>query len=110
MSASHEGLSALGFRIILIGLLLSSVGFALITMASLIQIPGSTPPSPSSGIVIFIGPIPIVIGSGPQGPILIIAGLLITALMVLLTALSLRSRGIPQRVEREPEGGDGSNR
>jgi uncharacterized membrane protein len=109
MSASREGLSVLGLRLIFIGFLLSFVGFALITMASLIQIPGSPPPSPSSSIVIFIGPIPIVIGSGPQGPILIIAGLLIAALMVLLTALSLRSRGIPPRMEREPEVSDGAD-
>ena len=110
MSASREGLSALAFRLILIGILLSLTGFILIAVASLIQIPGSPPPAASSGIVIFIGPIPIVFGSGPQGPPLIIAGLLITALMVLFTALSLRSRRIPPEIEPGPEGGDGADR
>lgn len=109
MSVSREGLSVLGWRLIIIGFLLSFIGFTLIAIGSLNGIPGPPPPSASTGLVIFIGPIPIVIGSGPQGPILIIAGLLIAALMVLLTALSLRSRRIPPRIEQEPEGSDRIN-
>jgi len=107
MSGSRESPSALGFRLILIGLLLSIIGFVITTIGTANEIIGS--PSPSTGIVIFIGPIPIVIGSGPQGPILIITGLIIAALMILLTTLFLRSRRIRPRIEPMPEGGNRSN-
>jgi len=103
MSTSREILSGLGPRLIFIGFLLSFIGFILITIESLNQIPGSSSLSTSTGIVIFIGPIPIVIGSGPQGPILIIAALIIAALMILLTTLLIRSRCFPQRIEQEPD-------
>jgi uncharacterized membrane protein len=95
LSASHGDLSVLGFRLIVIGFLLSFIGFVLITIGSLEQMPGFTPTtSASTGIVIFIGPFPLIIGSGPQGPLLIIAGLIIVALMILLTVLIFRERVI----------------
>lgn len=97
MSGSRESHTALGSRLILIGLSLILIGFVITTIGTVNQIPG--PPSTSTGIVIFIGPIPIVIGSGPQGPILIVAGLIIAALMILLTIISLRLRRIPPRAE-----------
>jgi len=97
MSGSRESHTALGSRLILIGLSLIFIGFVITTIGTVNQIPGS--PSTSTGIVIFIGPIPIVIGSGPQGSILMVAGLIIAALMILLTIISLRSRRIPPRAE-----------
>mgnify|MGYP006272057487 FL=1 len=103
MSEFNESTSVLGLRLIIVGFLLSVIGFALVAIGAASQIPG--PPSPSAGIVIFIGPIPIVIGSGPQGPILVIAGLIIAALMILLTALLLRSRPTLPRTE-PPEGSE----
>lgn len=104
MSGSRGSPSVLGFRLILIGFLLSFIGFMLTTIGTVSQIPES--PSPSTGIVIFIGPIPIIIGSGPQGPTLVIAGLIIAALMILLTTLFLRSRRIPPRTWPVPEGSE----
>ena len=103
MSGFTESHSVLGSGLIIVGFLLSLMGFALIAIGVASQIPG--PPSPSTGIVIFIGPIPIVIGSGPQGPILVIAGLIIAALMILLTALLLRSRPTLPRTG-PPEGSE----
>jgi len=101
MSGSRESPSDLGSRLIVIGLLLSFIGFVMMTIGTANQISSSA--SSSTGIVIFIGPIPIIIGSGPQGPILIIAGLIIAAMMILLTILSLGSRRTLQRTEPVPE-------
>jgi uncharacterized membrane protein len=44
--------------------------------------------SASTGVVIFIGPFPIVFGSGPNSGVLIAIGLFIALVMVLLTLLS----------------------
>jgi len=73
----------------LIGFLIISIGTMLIILAILLS--GE---NVSSGVIIFIGPIPIIFGSGTQTlPILILA-LVITVLMVLLSIYLYRKRRI----------------
>lgn len=70
---------AAGFGIIIVGMLL-------IGAASAFSGSGST----STGIVIFIGPFPIVIGSGPDAAWLILIGLIIAAISVVLFVFGRR--------------------
>lgn len=59
-----------------LGFVLVVVGIIVIAASALLSGNGSG----SYGIVIFIGPIPIVIGGGPEGPWLILFGLVLAIL------------------------------
>ncbi len=73
-----EGVSVSGrmFGFLILGIALVFAGIAVIIVASLIFGGGSS----SSGVVILIGPIPIVLGSGPNAFWLILAGVVLTIL------------------------------
>ncbi len=75
----NEGLTLSSgiFRWVLIGIALIFVGLLVIVIASLAL--GS---SVSTGVVIFIGPIPIVFGSGPGKFWLILIGVIITIISI----------------------------
>ncbi|MBO3802647.1 MAG: DUF131 domain-containing protein [Candidatus Brockarchaeota archaeon] len=96
MIASREGFSELGFRLVIIGFALSLVGFVLVAVSAFRSQGSST----SAGIVIFVGPIPILLGSGPRGTELVAVGLFLAAFMVLLLSF-LRSRRIESGAEGE---------
>lgn len=68
-------------KLFLAGVLVFLVGFVLIAAGSLGQ--GNA----SVGGVVFIGPVPIVFGSGPGGLVLALGSLLIGAVMVALLLL-----------------------
>jgi LPXTG-motif cell wall-anchored protein len=70
---------AAGFGIIMVGMLL-------IGASSALSGSGST----STGIVIFIGPFPIVFGSGPDAAWLILIGLIIAAISAVLFVVRRR--------------------
>ena len=78
-------------RLYAVGLLLVFVGFAIAALGSL----GSS--SGSVGGVVFIGPFPIVFGSGPGSGLLALTALVIGAVMVvtfsLWVLLGRRARG-----------------
>ncbi len=75
---------------------LFTLGFILVAIGALILFAGTTQSSSSSvGGVIFIGPLPIVFGNGPDAGVLIIASLIITGLMILFYLSALRSRHSP---------------
>lgn len=61
-----------------LGVALVFVGFAIVVVASLFLGGGSS----SVGGVIFIGPIPIVFGSGPDATWLVLIGVVLAALSV----------------------------
>ena len=68
-------------------LLLFALGFVLVVAGIIVLVASaflSGGGSGSYGIVIFIGPIPIVIGGGPEAPWLILFGLLFAALSILI--------------------------
>lgn len=97
MIETRKEFSELGFRLMILGFALSLIGFILVAISSY-QLPDS---STSTAIVIFIGPIPIILGKGPHWPELIAIGLFVIALMVLIFAF-LRSRQAEQEVAQEP--------
>jgi uncharacterized membrane protein len=76
----------LGFLIL--GIALVFVGMVVLVVASLAF--GS---SGSVGIVIFIGPIPIVIGSGPNADWLILIGIILAVLSIVLFLVMNRRLG-----------------
>lgn len=63
-----------------LGLVLIFVGVAVLMAALAFSVGGSA----SSGVVIFIGPFPIVFGVGPSGLWLISIGIVLTVLSVVL--------------------------
>ena len=76
------------FKWVVLGIALILVGLLVILLAS--SILGG---SGSAGVVIFIGPIPIVFGSGPDKIWLILIGVIITVLSVVsFLVLNRRSR------------------
>jgi len=48
----------------------------------------------SGGVVVFIGPIPIVFGAGPDAGVLILAGAILAAVCVVLVLLWKRRLGM----------------
>ncbi|MEM0287029.1 MAG: DUF131 domain-containing protein [Nitrososphaerota archaeon] len=67
------------------GIIVLFVGFAIMVLGTLPQ----TAQSSFAG-VIFIGPFPIVFGTGPSYPILIAIGIVIAVVMVLFSYLMYR--------------------
>jgi len=68
-------------RLLLAGLLIILIGFGLIIVGSATQVGAST------GGAIFIGPFPIVFGSGPGGGSLALVSVVIGAVMLVLVML-----------------------
>ncbi len=66
--------------ILFLGLILVFIGITVIVLAASFSSGGSV----SSGVVILIGPIPIVFGSGPESLVLILVGVVVTILSVVL--------------------------
>ena len=81
--------------LILLGVIFSFVGVMIMSIGLVIEASGSI----STGGVIFIGPIPIVFGSGEYGSQLIWIGLIITILMFLISYVIIRNR---RALERTP--------
>ncbi len=81
----HRGL----FRWVLLGIALILVGLIILLVdSSILSNSGSV------GVVIFIGPIPIVFGSGPEKIWLILIGLIITIIsLVAYFGMSRRYKG-----------------
>ncbi len=69
-----------GFVLIFLG------AFAVFVSAAI----GSGSSSSSAGVVIFIGPFPIVFGSGPDAGLLILAAVIIAAISIALFAIFQR--------------------
>ncbi len=78
--SKFEYLLVAGFALIIIG-------FILITVGSLLPIAEI---KTSGGIVIFIGPIPLIFGWGPYSWIIIIISILITITMILIAYLMVK--------------------
>ncbi len=72
---------------------LFALGFALIIIGTAVVVVGSLgSPNASTGIVVFIGPIPVVFGSGRNGGVLVLIGLVAAVGMILLFYLPLFMR------------------
>lgn len=75
------------FRTLLLtGFLLILTGFLLLLLASL-------PPGGATGggaIIVFIGPFPLMVGFGEYSPILMLVSVVIVAVMILITLMSIK--------------------
>ena len=75
------------FWLLLVGLALVLVGIVVLAVASF-----TAGASTSTGVVVFIGPIPIVFGSGPNAAWLIIIGIILAVLSVVFFLVMNRRR------------------
>ena len=75
-----------------VGLALVVAGVALVFIGALMMVLGAlTTPGTSGGLVVFVGPIPVVASWGEQGPILAALGVIIAvAMMVAAYVMFLR--------------------
>ena len=76
------------FWLLILGVALVLIGIVVLAVASFAA--GS---STSTGVVVFIGPFPIVFGSGPNATWLIIIGIILAALSVVFFLVMNRRRG-----------------
>lgn len=77
-----------GYRLFLIGFFVTFVGMLLMLLSSLLYLPNLV----SGGIIVFIGPIPIPIGLGfgPYGTILILSSTIVITIIALFIVLKRR--------------------
>ena len=79
---------------------LFALGFALILFGTALVVIGSLGSSNvSTGVVIFIGPIPIVFGSGTNGGVLVLIALVAALVMILLFYVPIFMRNRPGDAE-----------
>ena len=76
------------FLMLVAGLVLVFAGALVVFAATASGGSGSS----SSGVVIFIGPIPIVFGSGPYSALLILAGAILAAVSIAIFVIMRRKR------------------
>ena len=74
------------FTLFLTGIIIIVAGIAVIIVAGSLLSGGSV----SSGVVIFIGPFPIAFGAGPGAFWLVLAGVIISAVCILLFVVTRR--------------------
>ncbi len=79
----------------LFGFILVFAGFAFLVAGSV----GSS--NTSAAVVVFVGPVPLVIGSGPYGSQLALISLVASVAIILLTYLWMRGRRAARHAERE---------
>ena len=77
------------FKLLLVGIVLVIVGIVVVVAALVLSGSGSV------GVIILIGPIPIVFGSGPDEAWLILVGILLTVVsIVLYFVMNRRVKGL----------------
>ena len=77
-------------RLLWVGIIITFIGILISISAVFSDIPLGG--EASGGVIIFIGPFPIIFGAGPQVPILIILGLIITLIMAIIAFFMIFSR------------------
>jgi len=70
----------------MIGFLIALLGITVLTLAAILS--GGS--SANFGIVIFIGPVPIVLGAGPQVTLLFLFSIMLAALSIIVFLLMRR--------------------
>ena len=80
--AVEEGVTVSGrfFLLLIVGIIIVFVGIAVILVASVLYSGGSV----SGGVVIFIGPFPIVIGAGPDVTLIVLFSIILAVLSVVV--------------------------
>ena len=87
---SEEGIAVSNrlFGLLILGIILVLVGIVALIVGSLVFSSSS-----SVGVVVFIGPFPIVFGSGPNSTWLILIAIILTVLSLVLFFVMNRRRG-----------------
>ena len=87
---SEEGIAVSSrlFVLLILGIILVFVGIVVLVVVSLVFSKSS-----SVGVVVFIGPFPIVFGSGPNSTWLILIGIILAVLSLVLFFVMNRRRG-----------------
>ncbi len=80
-----NGLEGLGFTLVLFGVILVFLGIALLMLSNVGNVEWG------GGLVIFIGPIPIVIGGGKLGKLAILIAVLLAIAMILMFFVGMRA-------------------
>lgn len=83
---AEQKLASLTMKLFIAGFTAIFIGMVLMLTASLLKGMEAI----SGGLIIFIGPIPIALGAGPYSQILILIGVLIAALMIIITLTTFR--------------------
>jgi uncharacterized membrane protein len=65
---------SVAFKLFLIGFALTFIGVVVVAVASFFQGGGSA----SGGLIIFVGPVPIILGAGPYSFLVIILAVILT--------------------------------
>ncbi len=76
--------------LIIVGFIVMFVGLVLVAIAAVLSQGGST----STGGIIFIGPVPIVFGTGPGAQWLILVAIILAALTIIMLLMLGRKRGV----------------
>ncbi len=77
-------------------------GFILIFAGFAILVAGSvSSPNTSAAVVVFVGPLPLVLGSGPYGSQLALTSLVASVAIILLTYLWARGQRAADHAEAE---------
>ena len=86
----EEGIAVSGrvFGFLILGIVLVFVGVVVLAVASLFS-----SGSGSVGVVVFVGPFPIVFGSGPSAGSLILIGIILAAISVIFFFVMRRRLG-----------------
>jgi len=83
----QEATSSLPFKLVMIGFLLMFVGVMVLLASALLSGNGTV----SGGAIIFVGPIPIVLGAGPHALLAVVVAAVLT-IMGFVVFFGLRSR------------------
>ena len=75
-TAEHEAMSSLPLNLFLIGLFLMFAGVIVLVVSALLSGNGTV----SSGAIIFVGPIPIVLGAGPYAFLAVVVAAVLTVI------------------------------
>ena len=66
--------------LIIIGFLLTFAGIIILILAAIIYSEGSA----NFGALLFIGPIPIIVGFGPEAPMVVLLAIILTVLSIIM--------------------------
>jgi len=80
-SKNNENTTSHKFLILfIVGFLMTLIGIIILMVATMLYIEGST----NIDVIIFIGPIPIVIGVGPQAWLMILFSIILAVLSIIM--------------------------
>jgi uncharacterized membrane protein len=96
MTTGKNNENAISHRFLMlfiVGFLMTLIGIIILMVAAMLYSGGSA----STGVIIFIGPIPIVIGAGPQAGLMVLFSIILAVLSIIIF-LIMRRKGSEEKV------------